>query len=93
MKVQYDPDLFKKLKTVNVRIRRRFEEQLDLFRKNANHPHLNNHALKDEWEGYRSIDITSDYRAIYEEVSTGDGDMLAYFFNLGTHNELYGRGE
>jgi hypothetical protein len=36
----------------------------------------------------RSIDITNDYRAIYEEVREGD-NTIAYFFLLGTHKELY----
>jgi addiction module RelE/StbE family toxin len=91
MKVQYDPDIFQRLKTVDVRIRKRFQEQIALFKRNPHDPHLNNHALKDAYKGYWSIDITNDYRAIYEEVSTDDkgGDTLAYFFLLGTHKELY----
>jgi addiction module RelE/StbE family toxin len=93
MRVQYDPDIFEKLKAVNVRIRKSFADRIELFRKNPNDPHLNNHALTGEFAGYRSIDITNDYRAIYEEVPTGDDDTLAYFFLLGTHKELYGRDE
>lgn len=34
---------------------------------------------------YRSINITGDYRAIYEVK-----DGIAYFISVGTHHELYG---
>jgi addiction module RelE/StbE family toxin len=50
---------------------------------------LNNHPLRDEWTGYRSIDITADYRAIYKEVREGK-ELNAYFIALGNHQELYG---
>jgi len=45
--------------------------------------------LHEEWEGFRSIDITNDYRAVYEEVQEGE-EINAYFVALGTHDELYG---
>jgi len=68
MIIQYDPAFIKKLKTVNVRIRKGFKERIELFKRNPDNSQLNNHALKEEYEGLRSIDITNDYRAIYEEV-------------------------
>ena len=66
-----------------------FFEKMKLFEKNPLALHLDNHALKEPYEGFRSIDITTDYRAIYEEVQSGD-ETIAYFFLLGTHKELYG---
>jgi addiction module RelE/StbE family toxin len=51
---------------------------------------LDNHPLKDPWNGCRSIDITGDYRAIYEELNKGD-DVIAYFITIGTHQELYAK--
>ena len=89
MKVKLDPDLLKKLKKLDVRIRNRFRERILLFSKNPNDPELNNHPLKREYQGLRTIDITNDYRAIYEE-RTVKGDAVANFFLLGTHKELYG---
>jgi addiction module RelE/StbE family toxin len=89
MKVKLDPDLHEKLKKLDVRIRNRFKESILLFSKNPNASELNNHALKREYEGLRSIDVTSDYRAVYEEVKVGE-DTIAYFSILGTHKELYG---
>ena len=88
MKIQYDPDFIKKLKKTDVRIRRTFEQKLAIFLKNPFDSQLNNHELHDEYIGLRSIDITADYRAIYEEIKTDD-EKIAYFTILGTHKELY----
>jgi len=90
MKIVYDPAFVKKLKKVDVRIRKSAKERLILFSKNPNNPQLDNHPLRRGYLGYRSIDITSDYRAIYKEVQVGD-EVIAYFVALGTHNELYQR--
>ena len=89
MKVKLDPDLHKKLKKLDVRIRNRFKEKILLFSRNPNNPGLNNHPLKREYQSLRSIDITNDYRAVYEEMTIGE-DIVAYFSLLGTHKELYG---
>ena len=79
----------KQYKTVDVRIRKQVDQKLQIFSKNPHDLGLRNHALHEEWEGYRSIDITGDYRAIYKEVHEG-GEINAYFVALGTHDELYG---
>ncbi len=88
MKGKLDPDLLKKLKKLDVRIRNRFKEKILLFSKNPNDPELNNHSLKREYQGLRSIDITNDYRVVYEEMTIGE-NTVAYFSLLGTHKELY----
>lgn len=90
MKRRYDPAFVKALKKTNVRIRKSFKEKILIFAKNPYDSNLNNHELKDEYEGYRSIDITADYRALYEEVNQED-EPIAYFFSIGTHKELYGK--
>jgi mRNA-degrading endonuclease YafQ of YafQ-DinJ toxin-antitoxin module len=61
MTIQYDPAFIKKLKTVNVRIRKDFKERIELFKRNPDNPQLNNHELHDEYEGLRSINVTNDY--------------------------------
>ena len=89
MKKQLSPFFFEKLKKVDVRIRKNFEEKIKIFEKNPFDSSLNNHLLKEPYEGLRSIDITNDYRAVYEEVPSGN-ETVAYFSLLGTHKELYG---
>src|SRR5436309_7503402 len=76
-------------KKANVRIQKEVDEKLRIFSKNPHDLGLRNHELHEEWEGYRSIDITNDYRAIYKEVREGE-EINAYFIELGTHEELYG---
>lgn len=88
MTVRYDPTLLKKLKKVAVRIRKSFKKRIEIFIKDPNYLQLHNHALSDEWEGYRSIDITSDWRAIYSEKLEGE-ETVAYFEAIGTHDEFY----
>jgi addiction module RelE/StbE family toxin len=88
MKTQASPQLLEKLKKLDVRIRNNFFEKIKIFEENPQEPVLNNHALKQEYKGYRSIDITNDYRALYEEVSSGT-EAITYFLLLGTHQELY----
>jgi len=88
MNVEYDPDFIKRLKKLDVRIRNSFKERILKFSKKPRDPQLNNHQLKKEWQGYRSIDITADWRAIYMEIKDGK-ENVAYFVAIGTHKELY----
>lgn len=88
MNVKLSPELLKKLKKSDVRTRKSFKERILLFVKNPTDPILDNHQLKRQWQGCRSIDITADWRAIYKEIQVGD-EIAAYFVALGTHGELY----
>ncbi|HVF69059.1 MAG TPA: hypothetical protein VNA13_00690 [Xanthomonadales bacterium] len=88
MKTKYSPGFIKKLKQAHVIIRKNFRQKIKLFGENPFEPSLNNHDLKREYEGLKSIDITADVRAIYKEI-TEESKTVAYFLKLGTHNELY----
>jgi len=70
-----------------VRIRNTVDERVAIFIKNPQDLILNNHALREPYQGLRSIDITSNWRVIYKEIHEG-GEISAYFVLLGTH-ELY----
>lgn len=72
---------YKKLRAIQSKV----DERLILFSKDPFGPILNNHGLAGKYEGCRSINITGDYRAIYELVD----DNIAYFIALGTHPDLY----
>lgn len=89
MRVQFDADFYEQYKKANVRIRKAVDQKIALFKKNPNNSEFNNHELRDEYGGLRSINITNDYRAIYEEITVGE-ETIAYFISLGTHKELYG---
>lgn len=88
MRVRLAPKLVRKLKKQDVRIRKNFKIAINLFSKDPHDPQLDNHQLQREWEGFRSIDITSDWRAIYEIKLVGE-EVVAYFVALGTHKQLY----
>lgn len=88
MIVRFDPDLLAKLKKAKVTVKKSFKTRLAIFSQNPQEPLLNNHPLRKDWAGYRSIDITKDYRAVYTEKIEGR-ETIAYFVALGTHQELY----
>ncbi len=65
MIIKYSPSFLKLFKQVDVRIRKSFKERIILFSKNPHDLQLNNHVLKDPYTGCRSIDVSADWRAIY----------------------------
>jgi len=89
MIVKYTDNFLKQLKKSDIRIRKAFKQRLLLFIKNPNDLELNNHTLQREYVGFRSIDITADYRAVFKEVLQED-DTYIYFTSFGTHHQLYG---
>lgn len=59
-------------------------ESIELFTNNPLDSRLRNHALHTPYKGSYSIDITGDYRAIYELVD----DETALFTHIGTYSQL-----
>ncbi len=90
MSIRYSPQFLKISKKVNVRIRKSFKQKIGIFYRNPDDLQLNNHALRNPYEGYGSIDISSDWRAIYRKMIIGK-EEVAYFIAIGTHKQLYGR--
>ena len=88
MIIRYTHEFLRLLKKKNVRIRKSVKNSINEFAKNPDSPILKNHSLKREWAGYSSINVTSDYRAIYKEIRHAD-EMIIYFTTIGTHKELY----
>ncbi len=68
------------------KIQQAFDSRLKIFIKGKYLPILNNHPLKGKLAGYRSINVTGDWRAVFREFENGD---LVYFEVLGTHSQLY----
>ncbi|HEV7702145.1 MAG TPA: type II toxin-antitoxin system mRNA interferase toxin, RelE/StbE family [Candidatus Paceibacterota bacterium] len=85
MTVAYSRIFKKMFKKKNAWVQNKFGERLSLFMKDRNNPTLNNHPLGGIWAGCRSINITGDFRAVYEEL----GDDQFQFIAIGTHSELY----
>ena len=86
MQVDLSPAFQKQLKKVPNEIKVAVRNRLDLFASNPQHPLLRNHLLKGLYMDCRSINITGDWRAMYEETDAGS---VAHFIALGTHSQLY----
>lgn len=86
MIVGYRKGFEKKTRRLPEKIRRAFGERIRLFMSSPRHPLLSGHALTGEWRGYRSINVTGDWRAMYRLV----GPYRALFVDIDTHHNLYG---
>ncbi len=84
MNVQFHTNFLKQYKQLQA-IQKRADERLALFRRNPFDNLLNNHGLSGKFKGCRSINITADYRAIFEFID----DKTARFIDLDTHSNLY----
>lgn len=84
MEIKYNPRFHKQYAKSNKKVKTAFNSRLKLFLQNSHHPLLRNHALTGDYKGYRSINITGDWRAIYLE----HGEIII-FEALGTHSQLY----
>lgn len=89
IKIEYTRIFDKQLKKSPVKIKIAFRKRLELFLKNSFHPILNNHSLSGKLTGYRSINVTGDWRAIYSTESSTSKKTLIIFEMIGTHNQLY----
>lgn len=85
MTIDYHKDFIKAFKKSSPKIKKKFQDRLILFEKDSFNPILNNHALSGEYEGYRSINIGGDLRAIFRKNSE---EVL--FIAVGSHSKLYG---
>ena len=68
------------------KVKAKFKQRRNLFLENEYHILLENHPLTGDYVGFRSINITGDFRVIYYKLSRD----TAVFVNIGTHSQLYG---
>jgi addiction module RelE/StbE family toxin len=88
MVIKFTNEFKKQFKKADAKIKKRFAERLELFKKNTNDPQLRNHALRGKYQRFRSIDVTGDWRAIYREEKL-IADTIFWFSALGSHSQLY----
>jgi addiction module RelE/StbE family toxin len=67
------------------KVKSKMVERITLFSKDPLEYSLRNHALNTPYQGSYSIDITGDYRAIYQLLDS----QTAMFTHIGTHSQLY----
>ena len=88
MKILFKKSFDKSKQKLPLSVRKKLTERLFLFEENPFSDLLHNHALKGEYLGYRSINITGDFRAIFRELSDGKYEFVE-FVDIGTHSQLY----
>jgi addiction module RelE/StbE family toxin len=87
-RIDYSKKFLKQLKKSPIEIKIAFRKRLELFIENPFHPQLNNHALAGKFSGYRSINVTGDWRAIFSEYEDKDTPIVIFEI-IGTHSQLY----
>ena len=88
MKVKFSKKFAKQYDRANSKIQISFDKSLKLFLQNPFHPLLNNHSLSGKLSGYRSINVTGDWRAIYSVADKSEINVVI-FEMIGTHSQLY----
>lgn len=86
MQVKFSRQFKKDYQKIDKKIKSSFEERLELFLRNPFNAQLNNHALTGKYKGYRSINITGDWRALYT-INKAEKEIA--FEAIGTHSQLY----
>ena len=67
------------------RMQKFFYSKLDIFMLDPFNPLLNNHKLSGKLKNMRSINVTGDIRAIYEQA----GKDRVLFLMIASHGKLY----
>ena len=86
MHVSFSSRFEKQYKKLPKDLQQKVRNRVTLLTQESSNSLLGNHPLKDQYAGCRSINITGDYRAIFELYPN-----LLHFIAVGTHGELYGR--
>lgn len=76
----------KQLKRVSPEIHEKFKKVIAKIEMNEFDPSLHNHRLQGDYSDYRSVNITGDWRLVYQEGVIDDSYRLIF---VGTHSELY----
>lgn len=84
MYVSYSKNFKKHFIKLHKNIQSRFEIRLKLFLNDRQNPLLNDHILHGKLKGSRSINISGDIRAIYEEKPE-----QFHFVAIGSHPKFY----
>jgi addiction module RelE/StbE family toxin len=86
--IEYSDRFIKQLTASPDNVKAAFRDTVVLFTTDPHHESLRNHPLKGKLAGYRSIDITEDWRAVYRVKQIGERTVIR-FSQIGTHRQLY----
>lgn len=86
MEIKFNASFHKRYQKLNPKIKKAFQNRLELFIQNPRQPLLRDHPLAGKMQGHRAFSITGDIRVVYYIHKD-----TAYFVDIGTHNQVYGR--
>lgn len=84
MKIKLHKNFQKRYQKLTQQQKEKFKEKRDLFLKDEFNPILNNHPLKGNYSGFRSINVTGDLRVIHKKI----GETVV-FVTIDSHSNLY----
>jgi len=84
MRIGYHKEFIKNYKKLPLKIQEQFKQRQILFEKDKFDPVLNNHSLTGKYQGYRSINVSGNIRAIFKV----NGDSVI-FIKINSHSNLY----
>lgn len=85
MELDFHKSFVKDIAKFSSKIQKQAEIRINLFLEDKFHPLLNYHALKGDYKGYFSINVTADVRILFYIE-----DQTMYLIRIGTHSQLYG---
>lgn len=89
MRIRFSRKFSKQYDKANTKIKSAFDARLKIFISNQFYPLLNNHQLTGKFAGFRSINVTGDWRAVFTEHVDENSERLIIFEVIGTHSQLY----
>jgi addiction module RelE/StbE family toxin len=90
MNIRYSTNFKKQYKKAPKKIQEKVKERISLFVRDPTNQLLNNHVLTGKFQGYRSINITGNWRVIFSRRLNLKSKQEYYFELMGTHSQLYG---
>ncbi len=84
--IRYSKKFEKQFKKLSPRVKEQFIERQALYETDSYNPLLRVHPLSGKYQGYYSLDVNGDVRALFER----QGSTLIIFGFIGTHSQLYG---
>ena len=85
MKVLFSKNFIKQYKKLPQDMQKKIRKRTDLFRRDSRNRLLNIHNLKGEKKHILSMNVTGNYRVLFEWVEKN----TAMFYEIGTHSQLY----
>lgn len=85
MNIFFKKNFIKKFKKLPKNTQIKFNEKIKIFSKDPFNVILNNHSLHGKYANSRSINVTGNIRAVFEEI----GENHVEFVAIGSHPELY----